>query len=246
MSVHFLPHLRSPLLLRERAEVPGGVTVFSCSNDLPPCRVHAFIDGQNLFYAVKRAFGYTTPNYDPHRLAEAVAARLPDRQLVQVHFYTGVPPRDRSYRWSEFWSSKVRAMKDAGIRVVTRTLRYSPGQIVKPDGSVETVMVAREKGIDLRLALDLLRLARAGEFDAALLFSQDGDLAEVVDEIKDLRAELDRWLVVDCASPFRPPRHRSGSASGERTASPSTRPSTIAASTRPTISLRRGRHPYQA
>ena len=116
-----------------------------------------------------------------------------------------MPPQDRSYRWSEFWSAKVRAMKVAGIRVVTRTLRYSPGQIVKPDGSVETAMVAREKGIGLRLALDLLRLARAGEFDAALLFSQDGDLAEVVDEIKDLRVEVGRWLVVDCAYPLPTP-----------------------------------------
>jgi uncharacterized LabA/DUF88 family protein len=170
-----------------------------------PCRVHAFIDGQNLFHAVKRAFGYTTPNYDPLRLAQAVAARLADRQLVRVHFYTGVPPQDRSYRWSEFWSAKVRAMKAAGIHVVTRTLRYSPEQIVKADGSVETAMVAREKGIDLRLALDLLRLARAGAFEAALLFSQDGDLAEVVDEIKDLRVEVRRWLVVDCAYPLPTP-----------------------------------------
>jgi len=175
-----------------------------------PCRVHAFIDGQNLFHAVRRAFGYTYPNYDPLRLAQAVGALLSDRQLVQVHFYTGVPSQHRSPRWSEFWSAKVRAMKVAGINVVTRPLLYSPGEVVKPDGSVETVMVAREKGIDLRLALDLVRLARRGEFDAALIFSQDGDLAEAVDEIKLLRAELGRWLVVDCAFPIPaiPPQRR--------------------------------------
>ncbi|HXR04291.1 MAG TPA: hypothetical protein VN836_06240 [Verrucomicrobiae bacterium] len=32
-------------------------------------RVVAFIDGQNLFYAAKTAFGYKHPNYDPKALA---------------------------------------------------------------------------------------------------------------------------------------------------------------------------------
>lgn len=169
-----------------------------------PCRVHAFIDGQNLYHAVKRVFGYTFPNYDPLRLAQTVAALTPDRQLLQVHFYTGIPPLDQNPRWHAFWSEKIRAMKDAGVRVVSRTLLYSPGLVLMPDNSVQTVPIGREKGIDLRIALDLLRLARHGQFDVALLFSQDGDLAEVVQEIKDLRTEMERWLVVDCAYPHNP------------------------------------------
>ena len=32
----------------------------------------AFVDGQNLFYAVKLAFGYSFPNYDIPRLAQAI------------------------------------------------------------------------------------------------------------------------------------------------------------------------------
>lgn len=95
-------------------------------------------------------------------------------------------------------------MKAAGIRVVTRTLQYSPGVVLMPDGSVQTVPIGREKGIDLRIALDLLRLARHSEFDVALIFSQDSDLAEVVQEIGELRRELNRWLVVDCAYPYDP------------------------------------------
>jgi hypothetical protein len=37
-------------------------------------RVVAFFDGQNLFHAVKKAFGYNYPNYDPAKLANAVCA----------------------------------------------------------------------------------------------------------------------------------------------------------------------------
>ena len=169
-----------------------------------PCRVHAFIDGQNLFHSVRRVFGYEFPNYDPLRLAQAVTATTPDQKLVQVHFYTGVPPFNQSPRWSAFWSGKIRAMKDAGVRVVTRTLRYHPGPVLMRDGSIGTVPIPREKGIDLRIALDLLRLARHGEFDIGLLFSQDGDLAEVVREIRELRLEINRWIVVQCAYPHNP------------------------------------------
>lgn len=95
-------------------------------------------------------------------------------------------------------------MKAAGVRVTSRTLRYSVGPVLMPDGAIQDLPVAREKGIDLRMGLDLLRLARHGEFDCALIFSQDGDLAEVVEEIVALRQEINRWLVVDCAFPYVP------------------------------------------
>lgn len=93
-------------------------------------------------------------------------------------------------------------MLASGVRVTTRKLRYSDESITMPNGSVQTVRVPREKGIDLRLALDALSLARRGEFDAALLFTQDGDLAELVQELVSLRQETQRWLVVDSAFPL--------------------------------------------
>jgi len=169
-----------------------------------PCRVHAFFDGQSLFHAAQRAFGYTFPNYDPLRLAEVVVGLTPDRQLLQVHHYTGIPSRHRNPKWHRFWSAKVRAMTTSGVRVVTRPLRHVGESVRLSNGTLRVVPMAREKGIDLRLGLDLLRLARQGAFDCALIFSQDGDLAEAVQEVDSLRRELSRWLVVDCAFPDAP------------------------------------------
>ena len=37
-------------------------------------RAVAFVDGQNLFFAAKDAFGYTHPNYGFPALADAVCA----------------------------------------------------------------------------------------------------------------------------------------------------------------------------
>ena len=39
-----------------------------------PKRAVAFIDGQNLYYTAREAFGHRYPNYDVMALAEAVCA----------------------------------------------------------------------------------------------------------------------------------------------------------------------------
>jgi len=38
-------------------------------------RTTALLDGQNLFYSAKEAFGYSYPNYDPLLLAQSVCER---------------------------------------------------------------------------------------------------------------------------------------------------------------------------
>ena len=48
------------------------------------------MDGQNLFHAARRAFGYAVPNYDVVSLARA-ACHTRGWTLVQIRFYTGVP-----------------------------------------------------------------------------------------------------------------------------------------------------------
>jgi hypothetical protein len=56
----------------------------------PVKRVVAFVDGQNLFYAAKKAFGYRFPNYNPKSLAERISASR-GWTLSQTFFYTGIP-----------------------------------------------------------------------------------------------------------------------------------------------------------
>ncbi len=86
-------------------------------------RAIAFFDGQNLFHAVKKAFGYTFPNYDPTKLARAVCEAR-NWRLEQVRFYTGVPSSEDNEPWNRFWTRKLLTMSRAGVRVFSRTLRY--------------------------------------------------------------------------------------------------------------------------
>jgi hypothetical protein len=46
----------------------------------------------------------------------------------------------------------------------------------KEGGSEKAVYFGREKGIDVRIAIDVLKMARNNQYDVAVVFSQDQDL----------------------------------------------------------------------
>ena len=87
-------------------------------------------------------------------------------------------------------------MRRADIAVISRPLRYRVETVRLPDGFVHDVPVEREKGVDLWLGLDVVRMARNAELDVAIVFSQDQDLAEVAREVRDISRDADRGLKV--------------------------------------------------
>ncbi len=91
-----------------------------------------------------------------------------------------------------------------GVISYTRPLRYRNQTITLPDGRTTTALVGQEKGIDVRIALDIVRLARANDYDVALIFSQDQDLSEVADEIRAIAADQRRWMKIASAYPNSP------------------------------------------
>ena len=166
-------------------------------------RAMAFIDGQNLFYAVKEAFGYTFPNYDPYALAQAVCTAN-GWQFQGAHFYTGLPDPEREPNWHCFWLAKLEAMRLRGVTTFSRPLRYHEQAVSLPSGECASVMVGHEKGVDVRIALDAVRQARESRYDVALLFTQDQDLSEAVVEVKNISSQQDRWIKLACAFPVGP------------------------------------------
>jgi uncharacterized LabA/DUF88 family protein len=166
-------------------------------------RAVAFVDGQNLFYGAREAFGYRFPNYDVLKLAERVCIAQ-KWNLVQARFYTGVPDPTDDPQKSGFWTAKLAVMGRQGIKVYTRALRYRNKTVRLPDGTVHSFLHGEEKGIDVRLALDVIGLAVRNEYDVALVFSQDQDLSEVADEIRVIARQQGRWIRIACAYPSSP------------------------------------------
>ena len=149
-------------------------------------RVIAFVDGQNLFNAAKMAFGYSFPNFDPTELAKLVCNQQSDARtehwtLVKLHFYTGMPSQTKDETRNRFWKIKLLTMsRNNLVQTYSRPLVYRNG-------------VGQEKGIDVKLAIDAVRLAHESAYDVALIFSQDQDFVEVATEIRRIGLPLFSW-----------------------------------------------------
>jgi len=173
-------------------------------------RAVVFIDGQNLLHAAREAFGYTYPNYDVHALAQRLCA-APGWQLEQTRFDTGIPDSADNAFWHSFWERKLRVISWHGVHVYSRPLRYRNKTVRLPDGTEVTFLAGEEKGIDVRIALDVIRMAHRNELDVALVLSQDQDLSEVAAEIRAIAREQNRWIKIACAFPSSPTtRNRRG------------------------------------
>ena len=170
----------------------------------PPLkRTFTFFDGQYLFYAAKEAFGYPFPNYDPRLLAQSVCAAK-SWALSGIYFYTGIPDQSVDPDRHQFWAAKLAVMGTRGIQCFTRPLRYQNRIITTREGALRTTPVGREKGIDVRLALDIVRFALENRYDVAVIFSQDQDLSEAIDDVKKIAQRDQRWIRLVCAYPVSP------------------------------------------
>jgi uncharacterized LabA/DUF88 family protein len=170
-------------------------------------RTVAFFDGQNLFHAARSAFGRPYPDYDPRFLARQVCGQQ-GWELEQVRFYTGIPSVQDNAFWHTFWSAKLLAMSRSGVHVFSRTLRYQHKRVTLPGGTVHRVLVGEEKGVDVRIAIDVIRLAHRRAYDVALVFSQDQDLSEAAQEIREVAREQGRWIKIASAFPAGGPNRR--------------------------------------
>lgn len=176
----------------------------------PEKRAIAFVDGQNLFHAVRESFGYPYPNFDVRCLAESIC-RANAWGLVQTRFYTGIPDATDNPFWNGFWSGKLAVMGRQGVHVFSRSLRYRNRTVKLPGGATHTFLAGQEKGIDVRIALDVIRLAHLRNYDVAVILSQDQDLSEVAEEVRLIAREQNRWIKIACAFPFSPTtRNRRG------------------------------------
>ncbi len=149
-------------------------------------RAITFFDGQNLYRTALTLFGLTHPDYDPKKLSEKICSKH-GWELSEIRFYTGVYRPEDNYFWHNFWKNKLANMGRQGIIRYKRLIKYE-----------------KEKGIDIRIALDLVRLARKGKYDVGIIFSQDQDLTEAVKEVKDIARETDKWIRLYSAFPCTP------------------------------------------
>ena len=159
-----------------------------------PDRVGVFFDYQNVLATARHCFH--SPPYspadgqvDPAPLGELlVRRRTRTSVLSEVRVYRGLPDRRRQPR--AYGANERQALAwttNRRVTVVRRPLRYPAGWPSERP---------QEKGIDVALAIDVVRLALAGRCDVAILMSTDTDLLpalEVVREMPGMHVEVAAW-----------------------------------------------------
>lgn len=165
-------------------------------------RTIVFFDGQNLYHLAKELWAprpqvpgspYGWPSYDVEKLAKVLVSRFLGRTLAQIRFYTGVPDFQQDPFWHGFWSNKLRYLKSRGIYVYRG--RVNPG--------------GQEKGVDVSLAIDLVRLTYEQGYEVAIIVSQDWDFGPAVKLAKEIAKEQGRMLTFESAFPHGERSHSS-------------------------------------
>lgn len=159
-----------------------------------PARVMVFLDYQNVHLAAHQKFhppGSPTAltHVDPLKIGKLLVSRRNEESaLVGVRIYRGQPnpifqpsSAAANERQLRVWTAS------RAVTVVRRQLRYPRTWPDQP---------AQEKGVDVALAVDFVRLALQQKYDVGILFSADTDLLpalETVVELQLARVEVAAW-----------------------------------------------------
>ncbi|MDP3064504.1 MAG: NYN domain-containing protein, partial [Chloroflexota bacterium] len=132
-------------------------------------RVAIFIDGSNFYHGLKATVGHTDVDF------WAFTQKLcGERKLIRTYYYnvavdpTREPERSRDQ-----------------LKFFER-LHATPYFTMKLGRMVYRDNVGMEKGVDVKLTIDMLRLAWQDTYDTAILVTGDGDFMDVVEAVKDL------------------------------------------------------------
>lgn len=139
-----------------------------------------FIDGGNFYFKLKELVykldgKCSLIDFNFRKFAEWLVR---ENKLVEVRYYLGAIKRERNNPKSEqLYADQQRLIGKLQQQNIMITL----GQIIRhPDKSYH------EKGVDVRLAVEIIRFAREDKYDVAYLVSSDTDLVAAVEEVRSI------------------------------------------------------------
>lgn len=158
-------------------------------------RANVYVDGFNLYYGLKR-YERQGKLYKWLDLATLCRLELPNDTLHRIRYFTAlVQPRPQHPRQAIHQQTYIRALEtlpnlsiDYGVFLTSAVwmIRHDP-----PPGANPMVQVVKteEKGSDVNIATRLLCDAYAGDFELAVIISNDSDLVMPIEVV---RRELKR------------------------------------------------------
>lgn len=142
-------------------------------------RVAVFIDGNNFYYRLHFLSGNDKSlKLLDFKFFEFCKKLCGDDQLTEVRYYIGVIRRQKNNPKSQLlYNNQQKLFR----KLQAQNIHLVLGQLIQhPDKSYH------EKGVDVRIAVEMIRLARQDKYDIAYLLSSDTDLVPAVEEVRDL------------------------------------------------------------
>lgn len=141
-------------------------------------KVFVFIDGNNFYFKLKELTSklkdsFSLLNFNYRKFSEWLAK---PNELSEIHYYIGAIRRQINNEKSErLYANQQKLIGKLQQQKVFITL----GQLIQhPDKSYH------EKGVDVRLAVEMIRFARLNKYDQAYLLSSDTDLVPAIEEVR--------------------------------------------------------------
>ena len=141
-------------------------------------RAFVFIDGSNFYFKLKDLTSkldgkYSLIDFDFRKFAEWL---VKPNELLEIRYYLGTIKRERNNPKSEqLYANQQKLIGKLQQQNIIITL----GHVIRhPDKT------HHEKGVDVRLAVEMIRFAREDKYDIAYLVSSDTDLVAAVEEVR--------------------------------------------------------------
>jgi len=141
-------------------------------------RVMVFVDGSNFYRCLKQEFG--RHRIDFLALGKKLAGQ---RKLIRIYYYNTVVCREddeKRYKDQQRFLERLRSVP---------YLQLQLGRLEKRGNTVV------QKGVDVKIATDMLRFAYSNALDTAILVSGDSDFVPVVNAVKDLGKHVENAFV---------------------------------------------------
>lgn len=145
-------------------------------------RVNIYIDGSNLYHTLRETVGRTSVN-----LGKFASKLAGERKLVRTYYYTARVDQTKDPQAYKNQQKFLEALQRIDyFEVFLGRLIYHPNWPTVPP---------HEKGIDIKIATDMLVHGFRGNYDTAVLVSEDTDFADAVQAVKDLGRHVEVALI---------------------------------------------------
>ncbi|EKE20429.1 MAG: protein of unknown function DUF88 [uncultured bacterium] len=144
-------------------------------------RVAVFIDGSNFYYKLK-SIGISNITY--FKYGEFASWLAVDRKIANKRYYVGVVKAKEN-------DEKGQKMRRGQRRLFNNLNSTKCGFIIERGYLMKNDGVFHEKGVDVKMAVDLLVGAYENIYDVAILVSSDTDLIPAIQKVKQLGKEVE-------------------------------------------------------